>query len=300
MDSKCNVVLAGTIIDGFNYSIVIEQLSTLFKIDKQKAAALLDSKMHIIKKNIDRVTAEKYKRAFQQIGVSCDIEMVRAIKIDIGLPPELKMQSPSTFVPSPQSSVSNTNPYCSTCGAKLPQEANYCHVCGESVHKRVQESTNLSTEFNTHSIHAQNNKISSNSQRVDPPQAVKLGFWEVALLPFKNYATFEGRSRRKEYWSFFLLASLGQFCISFTFGFIQGFLVSVTHGRTGYGISQWGDVLSFFFGLGIIIPMIAVGVRRLHDTNRSGWWLLFPIVNFVFLALDGDKSANKFGPPIVK
>lgn len=301
MNGKCNVILNGTVLEGFNYQTVVEQLSKLFKVDQHKAACLLDRKKHLVKKEIDRETAEKYKRAFLLIGASCDLEMVQSVKLDIDLPPELKVNTPTSSTPFKEPTATAGNAYCATCGGKLQDEANYCHVCGASVHHRAQTSTKFTSEsYHSNSTRTQGQEASSGSQSSTTSSGDKLGYWDFALLPFKNYATFEGRSRRREYWSFFLLASLGQFCISFIFGFIQGFLVSFTHGQMGYGISQWGNILSFLFGLGIIIPMIAVGIRRLHDTNRSGWWLLLPIVNFVLLALDGDKSANRFGTPIVK
>ncbi len=109
---------------------------------------------------------------------------------------------------------------------------------------------------------------------------------EWALLPLKKYAQFEGRSRRKEYWSFFLL-SLG---VSFVLGLIEGLL-------GGPGVMQ------FIVALAMAVPSLAVGVRRLHDTDRSGWWTLIgllPVVGWiiliVFLAQRGQVGANRFGP----
>jgi len=93
------------------------------------------------------------------------------------------------------------------------------------------------------------------------------------LEPLKKYATFNGRARRKEYWYFVLFCTL----INIAFGV--------------FGLRIISDV----FALAVFIPSIAVGVRRMHDTGRSGWWLLLPIVNIVFLAQAGHSGPNEYG-----
>lgn len=105
--------------------------------------------------------------------------------------------------------------------------------------------------------------------------------WYLKVL--KQYAVFSGRARRKEYWMFFLF----NFLISIALGFMEGLL----------GIARNNDqsVLSNIYSLAVLIPSIGVGIRRMHDTNRSGWWLLLPIVNLIFLAQDGQPGENRFG-----
>jgi uncharacterized membrane protein YhaH (DUF805 family) len=112
-----------------------------------------------------------------------------------------------------------------------------------------------------------------------------------ALLPFKRFAQFDGRSRRKEYWSFALLA----FVASYAIGMVEGVL-----GLSGM-IFLYGP-LSLLFGLAILIPSLAVGVRRLHDTGRSGWLILIgliPILGAIaliyFFVLEGDGGPNLYG-----
>lgn len=56
------------------------------------------------------------------------------------------------------------------------------------------------------------------------------------------------------------------------------------------------SVLSNVYQLAVLIPSISVGCRRMHDTGRSGWWLLVPIVSLIFLVEEGTKGGNKFGP----
>ena len=100
--------------------------------------------------------------------------------------------------------------------------------------------------------------------------------WYIEVL--KKYAVFSGRARRKEYWMFFLINII----ISFVLGFVEGLL-------GGQGI------IGNIYSLAVLIPGIAVGVRRMHDADHSGWWLLFPIVNFVFAVTEGTRGDNRFG-----
>ena len=107
--------------------------------------------------------------------------------------------------------------------------------------------------------------------------------WYLEVL--KKYAVFSGRARRKEYWMFFLFNVI----ILFVLGFVEGFA-----GSPG--------IVSTLYSLGILIPGIAVSVRRLHDTNRSGWWLLIglvpligAIVLLVFMLQDSKPDENQYG-----
>ncbi|PWK02289.1 uncharacterized membrane protein YhaH (DUF805 family) [Flavobacterium araucananum] len=97
---------------------------------------------------------------------------------------------------------------------------------------------------------------------------------------FENYANFDGRARRKEYWLFFLTNII----ISFVLGFVLG-LISP-------GVALFGNLYS----LAVLIPGIAVGVRRMHDVGKSGWFLLIPIYNIILACTEGDKGANVYGP----
>ena len=113
--------------------------------------------------------------------------------------------------------------------------------------------------------------------------------WYLYVL--KNYATFSGRARRKEYWMFFLFNVL----ISLGLG-----VLDVVAGT--YSVEYETEFFSGLYSLLVLIPSIAVGVRRLHDTNRSGWWfviLLIPIIGvlvfLVFMCLDSQPGTNRFG-----
>lgn len=138
---------------------------------------------------------------------------------------------------------------------------------------------------------------------------------EWATLPLKKYAEFEGRSRRKEYWMYVLLL-IG---IGLVIGIVEGIL-----GLTGM-VGPYGP-LSALFLLATLVPSLAVGVRRLHDTGRSGWWLLVGygpfllslvlmllgiaqfamilsvlalvgfVVLLVFMVMEGTRGPNEYGP----
>jgi uncharacterized membrane protein YhaH (DUF805 family) len=113
--------------------------------------------------------------------------------------------------------------------------------------------------------------------------------------PLRKYATFTGRARRSEYWLFWLFTVILEVVVSVVTG---GFGNNPMSPTLGLGLMVYCLIL-----LALIIPSIAVGVRRLHDTDRSGWWLLIaflPIIGalvlLVFFVLEGTRGANRFGP----
>lgn len=116
-----------------------------------------------------------------------------------------------------------------------------------------------------------------------------MGFTEaVRTVLTERYADFQGRAARPEYWWFVLFNLL----VNIAIGIIAGIL-----GETV------GSILSLLVMLALIIPGIAVTVRRLHDTDRSGWWILIAlvplvgaIVLLVFMVLRGTPGENRFGP----
>lgn len=109
--------------------------------------------------------------------------------------------------------------------------------------------------------------------------------WYLEVM--RKYAVFSGRARRREYWMFFLFNIL----IAFFLGFATGFMAAML----GSGGEAVGAV-NTIYSLAVLVPGIAVGVRRLHDIGRSGWWLLFPVVNIIMLCLDGQPGENGYGP----
>ena len=113
--------------------------------------------------------------------------------------------------------------------------------------------------------------------------------WYLEVL--KKYAVFSGRARRREYWYFVLINII----ISIVLTGIDG-VTAWPSAQTGMGL------LSGIYSLAILIPSIAVSVRRLHDIDRSGWWLLIvlvplvgAIILLVFAIQDSKPGANQFG-----
>ncbi len=125
---------------------------------------------------------------------------------------------------------------------------------------------------------------------------------EWMLLPYRRYAEFYGRSRRREYWLFILFYLLVLMVINAIFGEPLAmragpwFSYTVVENGTGSAVGN-------LFWLASLVPGLAVTVRRLHDIDRSGWWLLLMFVPllgwftlFIFYCLDGTPGSNRFGP----
>lgn len=114
--------------------------------------------------------------------------------------------------------------------------------------------------------------------------------WYIKVL--QNYAVFSGRARRKEYWMFVL----------FNFIFLSVLTIVDVVTRM-YSFDVGLGVLSGVYTFATFIPALAVTVRRLHDTNHSGWWVFISLVPFVgaiillvFLATDSQPGPNQYGP----
>ena len=109
--------------------------------------------------------------------------------------------------------------------------------------------------------------------------------WYLKVL--KNYVGFEGRARRKEYWMFTL------------FSIIASVILAIVDAMIG---SEVG-ILGLLYALGVFLPSLAVSFRRLHDIDKSAWWLLIlfipligAIVMLVFACTEGTSGDNRFGP----
>ena len=114
--------------------------------------------------------------------------------------------------------------------------------------------------------------------------------WYIQVL--KKYAVFSGRAQRAEYWFFTLFNIIISIVLS---------IIDVTVGtfdpQSGFGY------ISGIYTLAVLLPSIAVCIRRLHDTSRTGWWFLLilipligPIVLLVFFVMDSTPGENKYGP----
>ncbi|AQS93129.1 hypothetical protein BXQ17_03120 [Polaribacter sp. BM10] len=103
--------------------------------------------------------------------------------------------------------------------------------------------------------------------------------WYLKVL--KQYADFKGRARRKEYWMFVLINSI----ISFSLKFIM-------HGSL---VSPETSLIETIYSIAVLLPYLAVGVRRMHDAGKSGWFLLIPFYNLYLACTDSENGENKWG-----
>jgi uncharacterized membrane protein YhaH (DUF805 family) len=114
-----------------------------------------------------------------------------------------------------------------------------------------------------------------------------MDFSQAIKTCLNKYATFSGRAQRSEYWYFFLFMVIANI--------VASVVDSVIFGDT--------PVLYLIATLALLVPSIAAGVRRLHDTDKSGWWLLLGLIPFVgaivlivFFCQRGTVGQNQFGP----
>ena len=122
-------------------------------------------------------------------------------------------------------------------------------------------------------------------------EGVAMSFVQSVKRCFINYKSFSGRASRSDYWFFYL------------FNIIVFNLISIIQGSLNQADSVFIalDILIMIFGIGIGITYLAVSVRRLHDVNRSGWWLLiaFTVIGILWVLYwfikSGDLESNRFG-----
>jgi uncharacterized membrane protein YhaH (DUF805 family) len=153
-------------------------------------------------------------------------------------------------------------PYCANCGTEISRDAVYCASCGA----RVGSTSGAPAS-------------DSASGEGNPFEVYYIGI-------FRKYAVFTGRARRKEYWMFYLF----NFLVSFILGFIDG----LYHGNSGNSMQGIG-VLNSIYSLIAFLPSVGVSIRRMHDVNKSGWFILVPIYNLILLLTDGTRGDNRFG-----
>lgn len=108
--------------------------------------------------------------------------------------------------------------------------------------------------------------------------------WYISVL--KQYAVFSGRARRTEYWMFVLC----------------NVIVMLLLGMVDKLIGGDNELISSIYSLAVLLPSLAVAARRLHDTDRSGWWLLLGLIPIIgtlvliyFMVCNGQQGPNRFG-----
>ena len=158
---------------------------------------------------------------------------------------------------------------CPACGKDNPEDSRFCGSCGVSL--IVSTASGIGT-------------AASELPKVRFRRAVELGF--------KNYFKFSGRATRAEYWWWIL------------FTVLAGIGLAVVDTLTAT-MGMFGDsgLLGVLFELATMVPTFTLSVRRLHDINRTGWWLLLwsvPVIGWIVLIVwaieRGDEGPNKYGP----
>lgn len=117
------------------------------------------------------------------------------------------------------------------------------------------------------------------------------------IQAFQKYAVFSGRASRSEYWGFVLVHILIVVALRIANEIIDGSGAS--------GVILWtGALITIAYALATLVPALAVSVRRLHDTGRSGWWFLInfiPLIGWliliVFMCIGSEPRRNKYGIP---
>jgi uncharacterized membrane protein YhaH (DUF805 family) len=116
-----------------------------------------------------------------------------------------------------------------------------------------------------------------------------MSFWEAVRSGFDHYVRFDGRASRPAFWWWFL------------FSILVAVAVSAMDGT----IFEESMLLTLFVWAVLILPSLSVAIRRLHDTNRSGWWILISfipiigsIVLLIFYLQESDPDDNSYGPPM--
>lgn len=167
--------------------------------------------------------------------------------------------------------------YCRNCGTDIGQSS-FCPNCG----------TSMVNNFGAAKANVENFNLITAYKSM-----------------FKKYAQFNGRSRRSEYW-FATLANCILLMIVYAILYIPMVIDIVNNGEpttATIAISSILGLLILVYALAILVPSLALSIRRLHDTGRSGWCLLLSlipfvggIIVFVFMVLDSQPGTNKYGP----
>ena len=168
--------------------------------------------------------------------------------------------------------------FCTQCGAQNHPEDKFCAACGAPAGRARQERPYAG-------LPGQHVQV---GQQFDHNRSSSMD-WYITVL--KKYAVFAGRAQRAEYWYFLLfnvLAMVG---------------LVIVDSITGTFSEDMGmGLLSGLYYLGVLVPSVAVTVRRLHDTSRSGWWLLIGLIPVVgglvllfFMVQNSKPGSNEYG-----
>ena len=168
--------------------------------------------------------------------------------------------------------------YCSNCGKYNSEDSKFCQYCGSKLAK-TSIKDKLVANVGSDTVEGYEEKHYQDRNQK------KTNILSNYLNVIKKYVDFKGRASRREYWLFFL----ANLIISFGLGFIEGLL--------GVNSKSEESIFVSVYQLFILLPSLAVGVRRMHDANEGGWASIIPIFNLIVASRKGNSETNKYGPP---
>ncbi len=183
--------------------------------------------------------------------------------------------------------------YCGNCGQQIADNQLFCPYCGSKTKASTYTNVNASQMFNQQGGTFYSNTHVKNYNLIS-------AYTEM----FKNYAKFEGRSRRSEYW-YAVLANWIIVMVVYMILFIPIMSDIATNGEpTGVSLtlSIVVGLVLMVYAFASLVPSLALGVRRLHDIGKSGWYMLMGLIPYVgsiilivFMATDSQKGPNQYG-----
>lgn len=165
--------------------------------------------------------------------------------------------------------------YCSKCGKHNTEDSKFCQYCGTELAKISTKDSSFGETKTEEEFFQTESKESSLKNKTN----ILSNYFNV----IKKYVDFKGRASRKEYWLFYLANTI----IYLVLGLLEGLL--------GINTESEESIFALIYQLFILIPGLAVGVRRMHDTGKSGWVIIIPIYNFIVTLKRGDRTVNEYG-----
>lgn len=165
--------------------------------------------------------------------------------------------------------------FCGNCGKEVKPGAAFCPHCGAKTgavvaaapEQQMPPQEEPAPSIEQQGMHAQSGSV---PKSVNP--------WQHFCNVLKKYAVFKGRARRAEFWSFALFYTI-----------FYSVVMPIDAVLTG-------GVLSGLIFLALILPGLTVAVRRIHDTGKSGWFILVPVYGIILYFMEGTSGPNRFGP----
>ena len=162
--------------------------------------------------------------------------------------------------------------FCTKCGAQLADGSTFCTFCGSP------QTPAQSAQVNPYSVGA-NYSGGYSGGYVDPNAPIIPGFSEAVSICFRKYASFQGRASRSEYWYWTLFT----FLLNAAVGILLGYIAAASSAEES--LDRAFEAVQIVLALAFFLPSVSVFVRRLHDTNHSGWLWWLPFITGVGGAL---------------